>query len=224
MHRTAHRPRHLLASLSPIVLSIAACGGGGGDAPPETPRFTVGGSIGGLAATGLVLANGSDRLTLAAGATGFTMPTTVAQGAGFSVAVQAQPTGQTCAVAGGSGTVGSANVNSVAVTCTTNTFSVGGSIAGLVSGGLVLANGSDTLAVDANSAGFTLPTPVPFGGAFAVTVQAQPTGLTCSVAGGSGTVAAAVSSVAVTCSPNAFSVGGSITGLISGELVLANGT
>jgi hypothetical protein len=219
-------PRPLLACLTPLILLSTGCGGGGGEgAPAETPRFTLGGSISGLAASGLVLANGSDTLAVDAGATGFTLPTAVLGGSSFSLTVQAQPTGQTCSVANGSGTVGNANVNNAVVTCSVNAFTVGGSISGLDGSGLVLANGSDTLAVGAGDTSFTLPTAVAFGSSFSVVVQTQPTGQTCAVTGGSGTLGnAAVTDVAVSCGTNSFALGGSITGLASPGLVLANGS
>src|SRR3989337_435555 len=97
-----------------ITLILAACGGGGGggggDGDPVP--HTVGGSISGLAANGLVLANGGDTLSVSAGATSFTLPTALASGSSFNVIVQTQPVGQTCVVSGGSGTVGTSNVTS----------------------------------------------------------------------------------------------------------------
>ena len=42
-----------------------------------------------------------------------------------------------------------ANVSNVVVTCSNETFNVGGTISGLTASGLVLANGSDTLSVPA---------------------------------------------------------------------------
>ena len=64
--------------------------------------------------------------------------------------VKTNPSGQTCTVSSGSGTVGSANVTNVAVTCTTSTggsYTVGGTVSGL-SGTVVLQdNGGDNLSV-----------------------------------------------------------------------------
>ena len=83
-----------------------------------------------------------------------------------------------------------------------STFTIGGTVTGLIGTGLVLQNnGGDDLAVAADGA-FTFGTALPNGSAYAVTVLAQPTGpaQTCTVAGGSGTVAGAnVTSVAVSC-------------------------
>ena len=168
--------------------------------------YRLGGSISGLTASGLVLANGTDTLAVAGSATGFTLPTAVAYGANYSVTVQSQPTGLTCTVAGGSGTMPASNVVSVVVTCAVGTYAVGGSITGLTTSGLVLANGSDTLSVSANAIGFTMPAGVASGSAYAVTIQTQPTGQSCAVANGSGTVGnSAVTSVQVSCTSNVLS-------------------
>ena len=186
--------------------------------------FTVGGSIAGLASGGLVLANGSDTVAPASGASIFTLPALVAGGAGYAVTVRTQPAGAMCSVANGNGTVASASVTNVAVTCAPSAFPIGGVVAGLTSSGLTLGNGSDVIAVASGVLAFAFPTPVASGGGYAVSVIAQPTGLHCSVAGGTGTVAtAAVNGVQVSCGPLAFTVGGSISGLTGAGLVLANG-
>jgi hypothetical protein len=194
-----------------------------------TSAFTVGGTITGLAGTGLVLRNGADRLTVNPGATSFVLPTPVLSGGTYAVAVNTQPRSprQTCIVTNGTGTVGAANVINVRVTCTTNVFSVGGTVTGLLGNGLLLQNGADSLPLSAGSTTFVLPTPVPSGGSYAVAVTVQPTGpsQSCTVANGSGTVDAAdVTDVAVSCVTNAFTVGGTITGLAGFGLVLRNGT
>jgi N-acetylneuraminic acid mutarotase len=192
-----------------------------------SPRsFTVGGTIAGLNGIGLVLANGADRLSVVSGATSFTMPTPVASTSGYSVIVATQPNGLSCSVQNGASTIGTANVTNIAVTCTDQPFTLGGTITGLNGTGLVLANGSDTVTVPANATSFTLPTPVSFASTYSVTVATQPTGLTCSISSGAtGTMPASnVNTVAVVCSDQAYSLGGSITGLSTAGLVLANGT
>ena len=59
--------------------------------------------------------------------------------------VQTQPTGETCTVGGGTGTIEWRRVPNVAVACSDQAYTVGGTISGLTSSGLVLVNGSDTL-------------------------------------------------------------------------------
>lgn len=84
-----------------------------------TTKFTVGGSITGLTASGLVLQdNAGDDLTVAANATSFTFATAVASGAAYAVTVKTQPSGLNCVVTSGSGSVGAGAVTSVVVTCT----------------------------------------------------------------------------------------------------------
>jgi hypothetical protein len=187
--------------------------------------FSLGGSIGGLTTSGLLLANGTDTLAIAANATSFTMATAVPYESAYAVTVKTQPTGLTCSVSRGSGTMPAAAVTNVAVVCADRTYSLGGSISGLSAGGLVLENGSDTLAVSSGATSFTMPTAVPFGGAYAMTVKTQPAGLTCTVSYGSGTMPAdPVNSVTITCGVATYTVGGSISGLTASGLVLANGT
>jgi uncharacterized repeat protein (TIGR03803 family) len=188
--------------------------------------FTLGGTIAGLNGSGLVLANGSDTLTVNADATTFTMPTAVAYTSSYNVTVKNQPAGLACAVSQGTGTMPASNVTSVAVSCTDQPFSLGGTITGLGSNsGLVLANGTDTLPVAAGASTFTMPMKVPFGSAYAVTVQSAPAGLTCTVRHGTGTMAASdVTNIAVACSDQAYTLGGTVTGLTASGLVLANGS
>ena len=103
-------------------------------------------------------------------------------------------------MSGGSGTVGSANVTNVAVSCANvATYTVGGTVSGL-SGTVVLQdNGGDNLSLTANGS-FTFATSLASGAAYSVTVGTNPSGQTCTVSGGSGTVGTAnVTSVTVTC-------------------------
>jgi len=79
--------------------------------------FTIGGTVTGLSASGLVLQNNAgDDLTVASGATSFTFATKAASGAAYAVTVKTQPTAALCSVSSGSGTA-SANVTNVTVNC-----------------------------------------------------------------------------------------------------------
>jgi len=186
--------------------------------------FNIGGTISGLTAAGLVLANGSDTLAVAAGATSFTMPTAVAYGSSYTVTVAAQPTGLTCDVTNGTGTIGAAPVTNIAVTCSGAAVTVGGSIQGLDRAtGLVLANGASTYTVPEYATSFTLDTSASES-TYAVRVQSQPAGMTCSVSQGAGTIPTHdVTNVSITCSEESYSLGGTVAGLTSGGLVLTDG-
>jgi hypothetical protein len=49
--------------------------------------------------------------------------------------VQTQPTGDTCSVTNGSGTIATSNVTNVGINCAANTLKIGGAINGLSAGG-----------------------------------------------------------------------------------------
>ncbi|MEI8298830.1 MAG: kelch repeat-containing protein [Pseudomonadota bacterium] len=92
--------------------------------------------------------------------------------------------------------------------------SIGGSIHGLASDGLIVSNGTDRRSVSANAIAFTLPTSLAEGSAYAVTITTQPLGERCTVADGSGAVGTApVTSITITCSPLQWSWVGGGTGV-----------
>ncbi|MBS0580712.1 MAG: hypothetical protein JSR36_15755 [Proteobacteria bacterium] len=88
-----------------------------------------------------------------------------------------------------------------------NTYTVGGTVSGLVGSGLILQNnGGDNLA-PASSGAFTFATRIASGAPYSVTVAAQPAAPTqnCAVKNGSGTAGMTnVTSVAIDCTPATF--------------------
>jgi uncharacterized repeat protein (TIGR03803 family) len=148
-----------------------------------------------------VLGNGTNTLSVSAGATSFTLPTPVAYGSLYSVSAQSTPPGLTCSVSSGTGTIPATAVTTVAVVCSVNTYTVGGSISGLATNGLILLNnGADATPINANAVTFTMNTGVAYGAAYGITVGTQPPGLFCSVTDGTGNVGAAnVASVTIAC-------------------------
>lgn len=97
---------------------IAGCGGGGGGSTPPPPTFTVGGKVNALSGTGMVLQNnGGNNLSISSNGT-FTFTTALLSGATYAVTILTQPSGQTCMVTNGSGTVGASNITSIDVACT----------------------------------------------------------------------------------------------------------
>ena len=187
--------------------------------------YPVGGTVSGLTGTGLVLQNnaGDDLVVTADGVVAF--PTLVANGAAYAVTVKTQPSAplQTCTVNNGAGTIAGAEITNVSIICSTNAYAVGGSVTGLAGTGLVLQNNDgDDLAISASGA-FTFATSVADSAGYKVTVKTQPSGpsQTCTVNSGTGTIAGAeVISVSVICSVNAYTVGGSVSGLTVAGLVL----
>lgn len=230
--RFGHKPL-LIAHLVIAALALAACGGtptgsnwgggssaGGGSTSTGTgATYTIGGTVTDLSGGGLVLLdNGTDALSITGtGTVAFTFATAVS--GAYNVTVKTQPTNpiQTCNVTNGSGTA-TANVTSVAISCTTaNT--VGGTVTGLLGTGLVLQdnNANNLTVTGSGTVQFTFSNSLANGDPYNVTVATQPSNpsQTCTVANGSGTITdGSVSSVQISCSLPKYSVSGTVTGLV----------
>lgn len=187
-----------------------------------TLRFTVGGTISGLAgqAISLRLSTGETLTRSADGPFQFVGP--VESGATYSVTIPTAPTGRLCELSGGTGRIVDFPVTSVLVRCFPLDYRVGGTVSGLAGTGLLLRNnGADDLLITANGA-FTFPTPVAGNRAFSVTIARQPTSphQTCTVTNGSGHPPGDVSNVLIECVTNTYTVGGSAFGIRSAGLTL----
>lgn len=202
-----------------LVVGIGGCGGTGSSTAAQT-LFTVGGTITGLAGTVVLQNNAANDLTITESGT-FTFTTEVADGAAYAVTVSSQPDGLTCSVSNGTGTVAGAKITDISIVCSDTTYTVGGTITGL-SGTVVLQNSAaDDLTVT-ESGNFTFSTAVADGAGYEVTVKTQPSGLTCSVSSGQGTLSGAnVTNVTIVCAAATYTVGGTLAGL-SGTVVLQN--
>jgi hypothetical protein len=104
-----------------VAMVVAGCGGSGdasGDAPelPASNTYSIGGTVSGLSATGLVLHNNGGNALNVSGNGAFTFTARLQAGAGYAVTVAAQPGGQTCAVTQGNGTA-HGGVTNVVVNC-----------------------------------------------------------------------------------------------------------
>ena len=106
---------------APAIMSYGAAQAdnwSGGDTT-SAAAYSVGGTVSGLSGTVVLQDNGGDDLSLSSNGP-FTFSTPLAVGAAYNVTVKTSPSGQTCTVSNASGTVASANVTSIAVTCTNN--------------------------------------------------------------------------------------------------------
>ena len=104
------------------------------------------------------------------------------------------------------------------------TYTIGGQLSGLATGQSVsISNdGSDTLTLGSNGA-FNFPTAVPANAVYAVTVRTQPAGQRCNVSQGSGNASGNVANVEVRCealAPNTVTIGGNVSGLGAGKVVV----
>jgi hypothetical protein len=205
------RKAFLGSTLGAMALALTACGGGGGgdnggtNPPPSNATYSLGGSVTGLAGSGLVLQDNAGHQVAVNASGSFTLATGMASGTSYVVTVKTQPSSpnQTCTVGNGSGSIASANVTNVAVSCVTNGYTIGGQTSGLTGSGLVLQNnGGDNLSVTADGT-FAFATPIPSNGAYSVTVKTQPANpaQVCTVSSGAGTVANNnIGTVAISCS------------------------
>ena len=92
------------------------------------------------------------NLSVPSGAVSFQFSTPVAFGGSYNVTVFQQPIGLTCTVNNGSGTNVTSDVTNIGITCSTISFTISGSISGLIASGLILQNnGGDNLSVASNS-------------------------------------------------------------------------
>ena len=102
----------------------AAWAGGSGPAPAGssafgsggTSTYTIGGTVSGLSGTVVLQDNGGDNLSVSANGP-FTFATALAAGAAYNVTVASSPSGQACTAAGAAGTVASANITTVTISC-----------------------------------------------------------------------------------------------------------
>ncbi len=182
-------------SLLCLGISVVA---GSGLGCGNTPGYSVGGSVTGLSGTLVLQNNGGDNVTMT-GSGAFAFGTALVNAATYSVTVLTQPTGQSCTVTNGSGTIQNANVSNILVSCG---FTVGGSVSGLEeSWSIVLQNNAgDNLTVGANGS-FTFSAGLEDGEDYNVTVlSTSPDFVDCSITNETGSIDSAnVSNVEVEC-------------------------
>ena len=165
---------------------------------------TIGGTVTGLAGTGLALLNnGTDLLSVTANGS-FSFVTPIVDGQSYVVSVFTQPTSpsQICSIANPTGTV-SANVTNVDVTCATNTYAISGNVSGIpVAENIVLQNnGGDDLLLSADG-NFVFSGQIADLATYNVTVLTPPPSApTCTVTNATGTISSApVTNITVSCS------------------------
>jgi hypothetical protein len=169
------------ALLCAVILS--SCGGNNGSlALSGTITYAPAGAT----ITGLTLVNNGngEKITIEAGATSFIFTKLLAADEKFDVEVATSPSGAVCTPSSNTGTASVYTVYYVTIACKANPYVLGGTVKGLTTTGLVLANGADTTAVlPAGGADvkFTFPTKVGNTAQYGVTVLTQPTGQTCTV-------------------------------------------
>lgn len=186
--------------------------------------YTVGGTVYGLTATGLILSldNGNQLPINADGP--YVFNDSFDTGDSYFVRVAQNPTGQTCNVSNRAGTITNASVTNVDVHCAVNTAQVPVNVSGLGVGQQVILTNEyiDDLTATANIQ-YNFP-PQAVGSTYHVRVKTQPVDQTCTVNNAQGTVPVTgpvTPTVSVVCATNDFPVGGTVSGL-TGTLGLTN--
>jgi len=121
MNKKIYMKSYLLILI--LAITVASCGStGNGGSKTSEDDYTVEGTLSGLGngKTIVLQNNWVDDLSLTADGS-FTFATKIANAAAaaYNVTVKTQPSGQSCTVSNETGTVSSANITNVAVTCST---------------------------------------------------------------------------------------------------------
>ncbi|MCX7553686.1 FG-GAP repeat protein [Marinicella sp. S1101] len=185
--------------------------------------YLIGGQLIGLPFNGsLDLAlNGSNLLTLTSNGE-YEFPNDVSGTSSYTVSISNTPAGYTCSIVNSAGTLSYDDITDVDVFCSTNSYSVGGSVSGLTGTGLVLRNNGIFDVIINNNGNFTFASELADGTPYEVMVLTQPNdGSTCTVNNGIGIISGSDTSISVVCSGGSYDIGGTVNGL-SGTLVLQN--
>ena len=179
--------------------ALAACGGS------DSGSLPVSGTIYGLNRAGLILTTNGEELTVADSAGSFAFTKLLSPDTEFFVEVKKSPDGQKCTASTNKNKINYYTYSTTVISCTTDSYALGGSVSGLTGNGLILANGASTAAILAGSTSFVFNALVPNGGPYAVTVLKQPDGQTCTVTNGVAAKMpmAAVNDLIITCKSGA---------------------
>ena len=205
-----------------LVLNLVGCGGSDNTKVSNQPTYTIGGNISGLSGGLELLNQGGDILFLSNNGS-FVFSKSLASGKQYLVTINAQPNGQTCLLTNGSGTVSSTNYSGIVITCTDNTYTVGGTISGLSGDITLLNNGGNPITISSNGQ-FIFSSSLTPNSNYLVIISTQPSSQLCTINQNSGTIINSnVNDILVICS-NAYTIGGSITGLMGSLTLLQKGT
>jgi hypothetical protein len=170
----------------------------------------LGGSVSGLAGSGLALANTDGDTVSISGNGSFQFPVLLVSGTTYNVTIKTQPTGpaQSCTIANNTGTA-TANVNNIQIICPAVFHTIGGQVVGLylpvgqTSNMVIQNNGGDNLPLTGNGA-FTFVTPIANGSAYDVSIFVQPNSQIedCTIWGWNGTALSNVTDVTIDCGHN----------------------
>ena len=196
-------------------------GGSDSGVVAEAELYPVGGTVAGLDEGEFIVLsiNGGETLVVA-GDGAFQFGTELEADEDYAVTTTVSPEGRDCVLTGDTGTAGPDAADAVSVIC--DGFVVGGAVSGLDTGDflVLMNNGDDPIIVTADG-DFVFEVPLADGDSYDVTAQISSTLNECSVTGGSGVIGGTdVDTVAVVCAIPTHTVGGTVSGLGTGESVV----
>ncbi len=241
-HRLAGCKHATLAALLIISGTLVGCGnaldsagdtissgaggtgtiGGNGGGSTTTSTVLVSGTITGLQGSNLVLQTNGVNVPIF----GNIFSVYLSAGSPYNIVPTVQPKTPTqdCTVTNGSGTA-IANVSNVTVSCVTQSFTLSGTISGLLGAGLAVQNNGNAVPLSGNAFSLSLAS----GSAYDIVAAPQPTNpsQTCTVTnGGPGVIGGANVIVGIVCVTNTYKVSVTVNGLQNGATgltVLDNG-
>lgn len=170
--------------------------------------YSINIAVQGLSGSGLIVTNNAtDDLTISQSGS-YTFSQKLQNGNTYSVTVKSQPTSpiQICSVSNQSGRVNGANVNGITVNCSSDIYTVAGTLTQLTGGSSIVLqnNGADNLTLNANGS-FIFSSSLANGSSYLVTVLSQSSNQNCVVTNASGTISQSnITNIQVTCTGNAY--------------------
>lgn len=190
-------------------------------------NYIIGGTVSGLNGAGLTLQNNLGDSTLIGSNGSFIFNTSVADLSSYAITISRHPTNawQRCVVNNAVGTISGANVTDVQVICTSDQYSVGGSVTGLTSGSvdllLAYSGTSQTLNIDAGSTTYNFISNLNSGTDFTVAVTSSPSGFSCALINNAQRVRGAnITNVNLTCLRDVRRLAGTVSGMQGSGLQL----
>lgn len=200
-----------LRSCVALACAFGLAGCGGGDDGDIGLRV----NIAGLTKSGLTLSlNGATALPVTANAIVFDFPALVPVDFNYDIKIVDSPTNAKCEIFNGKGKTATFSPRDINVICTPYYYNVHGTVSGLVSDGLILANGNEQISIPKGATTFTMTRNgvdgKPLAGAnsgqvgdgfpYSIGILKQPATGTCSVTNGVGTMGSAdVTNVMINC-------------------------
>jgi hypothetical protein len=199
-----------------VLAGLASCGGDDGEI--QIPVFITGVSEAGLK----LKLNDNPEHDIGASGT-YYFPELIPVDGSYKVTKSGRPGNVAldtdCVLTNPEGRVSTVGPNNITLSCKIITYKLGGTVAGLTTTGLVVANGSNQKAIAANATSYdmsvtttttgtdgtvtTVVTGSPKGAKYSIQILKQPTGQVCSLSSANGTgemPAADVTNINITCS------------------------